>query len=504
MKPTSSPTAPGTASPLHTLVPQWDAEPAPFRHTWKRVGNIDQFRWLTRADVLRQLEMARDELGVRHVRAVAMYSPEMKVREADLADWRTPKSPRKTNWQFIDLTIEALMEIGLKPIYTTCFTPAGMTESPKKCWPDGNPVGMPSDLSEWSAFVSDGIRHHIERYGIEEVRSWYFECWNEPNLGGFFAGTQEDFFRLWSATWHAVKGVNSSLRFGGPSTARGEWVPEFLDFTAADGTPPDYLITHLYNNDSESEPLSPFDGPASHRVKDSPHFASGVVRGVKQELDRRDWKGEVHWNEWGRSWFPHDWVKETAIEPAFIAKTMCEVSQEADEFAFWCLSDIYDQCGRQSLEFQANYGMLSLHGLRKQAWFAHVLLGKLGEQSVPVEGTSELLGAVATCRGDIRAVLVWAYPETPEAAVQSRTIRIAWPSESATLYRLGAEENNIIATWKEMGAPAYPTPAQILELRDGNVLQPARDLSLEPADHGHIATFEMECPGVALLLQEDI
>ncbi len=338
------------------LHPAWDGAARPLRKTWQAVGNIDQFRWLSRADVLEHLRMAREELGVRNVRAVAMYSPEMKVWDYPLTGWRIPQAEKskQANWQLVDINIEALLALGLKPVYTTCFTPQGLTDDPAVCWPDQNSVGMPRDLSDWREFVSGGIRHHIERYGIEEVRSWYFECWNEPNLTGFFNGSKADFFRLWSATWHAVKSVDASLRLGGPSTARGEWIAEFLDFATGDGTPPDYLITHVYNNDSASEPLSPFDGPASYKVKDSPHFAPGVIRGLRKELNSRGWTGEVHWNEWGRSWFPYDPLKETALEAAFIVKTMTEASQEADAFAFWCLSDIYDQVGVQSSEFQGN------------------------------------------------------------------------------------------------------------------------------------------------------
>jgi xylan 1,4-beta-xylosidase len=485
------------------LQADWNGVPIPLRKTWKAVGNIDQFRWFSRADVLEQLRMAREELGVRHVRAVAMYSPEMKVWDYSLADWRKSRAEKsmQANWQLVDINIEGLLSLGLNPIYTTCFTPKGMSDDPAVCWPDQNSVGMPRDLTEWQDFVAGGIRHHIARYGIEEVRSWYFECWNEPNLNGFFSGTKDDFFRLWSATWHAVKSVDASLRFGGPSTARGEWISEFLDFSAKDGTHPDYLITHVYNNDSASEPLSPFDGPASYKVKDSPHFASGVIRGLRKELDKRGWTGGVHWNEWGRSWFPHDPLKETALEAAFIVKTMTESSQAADAFAYWCLSDIYDQCGVQASEFQGNYGMLSLHGLRKPAWFAHQLLNRLGSGCVPVTGGNELLGAFATRDGDSAAALVYAYPRNTDGNSARITLRVAWPFEQPNLIRLGAEENNIIATWRAMGAPSYPTMKELSHLREGNTLQfaPAEAVRLESATEGRMAVFEMDCPGVALL-----
>ena len=487
-----------------TLTPDWKGTSLPFRKTWQHIGNIDQFRWLPRADVLDQLRLARDELGVLYVRAVAMYSPELGVWDHDLADSRkSGEKTKRSNWQFVDIALEGLLSLGLKPVYTTCFTPAGMTDDDvAQCWPDRNPTGMPRDLSQWQDFVAGGIRHHIERYGIEEVRSWYFECWNEPNLRPiFFGGTKEDFFRLWAATWRAVKSVDTALRFGGPSTARGEWIADFLDFTAKDGTPPDYLISHIYNNDSENQPLSPFDGPASHRVKDSPHFATAVIRGVRKELDGRGWKGEVHWNEWGRSWFLHDPIRETAIEAAFIVKTMARNSQDADAFAFWCLSDIYNQGGLQSSEFQGNYGMLSLHGLRKPAWMAHQLLNRLGSHSFFVSGGTELHGAVATRSGDVVSVLVYAYPEQVDGPSSQIEVRVAWPFGKPTVIRLGAEENNIIAAWKHMGSPDYPTPVQIAELRAGNTLKAASDdeVVMDKLPEGTFVVFEMECPGVALI-----
>lgn len=487
-----------TAAP--ELSPAWETPGRPFRKTWRSLGNIDQFRWLARADVQAHLAMARDELGVRHVRAAAMYGPEMRLLDHPLTEWRDRGgggggSPRPANWQLVDLSIEQLLDLGLKPIYTTCFTPPGFSDSAATCWPDRNPIGMPRDLAQWGAFVGDGLRHHARRFGLAEMRTWYFECWNEPNLQGFFDGSRDDFFRLWSATWRALKAVDPGFRFGGPSTARGEWVGEFLDWARRDGTPPDYLITHVYNNDSEAAPLSPFDGPASHKVNDSPHFASGVIRGVRAELDARGWNGEIHWNEWGRSWFPHDPPRESGLEAAFIVKTMAEVSQEADEFAFWCLSDIYDQIGFQSAEFQGHYGLLSLHGLRKPAWFAHVLLGGLGPARVDVAGGDPLLGAIATREGGRGSALLYAYPEAVEAAARPAPVRLALPpgARDARIAFVDARRNNIIRRWRELGAPDAPDRPTLERLRAENALE---WIPAAPDPTGVLAV-DLERPGIA-------
>ena len=118
-----------------------------------------------------------------------------------------------------------------------------------------------------------GTRHVVERYGIEEVRQWYFEVWNEPNLNfgqkaGFFEGTRSDYFQLYKASVEAIKSVDSQLRVGGPATSNfiadhrhdGEvldnsksvfynqeninrqqwkavWMTEFLEFCAANNLP---------------------------------------------------------------------------------------------------------------------------------------------------------------------------------------------------------------------------------------------------------------------------
>lgn len=489
-----------THDPVITLAPHWTATPTPFRKTWQQFGNIDQFRWLSRADVQRHLAMARDEIGVRHVRAAAMYGPEMRVWGRPLPRWNKPegKTHREANWQLVDLTIEQLLDLGIKPMYTTCFAPVGFTDSTETCWPDKNPIGLPRDLAQWSEFVSSGLRHHVARFGRQEMRTWYFECWNEPNLSGFFAGSKEDFFHLWSATWRAVKSVDPEFRFGGPSTARGEWVPEFLDWTQADGTPPDYIISHVYNNDSESAPLSPFDGPASHRVKDSPHFAAGVIRGLRAELDRREFRGEVHWNEWGRSWFPHDPAREGGMEAAFIAKTMAEASQEADQFAFWCLSDIYDQIGFQSSEFQGHYGLLSLHGLRKPGWFAHTLLNRLGDHRVPVTGGSELCNAVATTENGCHSMLIYSYPDLSDdrSAATNLRVQIPLPPSACDIRqtRVDAQDNNIITTWKNAGAPPSPTRREMEQLQQANSL-----VTTHPDGKTAFAEIAMQTPGIVHL-----
>ena len=90
------------------------------------------------------------------------------------------------------------------------------------------------------------VLHFTERYGSDEVKTWYFEVWNEPNLSGFWSGTQEEYFKLYEHSVSAIKSVNKEYRVGGPATAGAAWVPEMISFCSRNALPLDFISTHSY------------------------------------------------------------------------------------------------------------------------------------------------------------------------------------------------------------------------------------------------------------------
>ena len=492
---------PSEASDRMIVSPDWEGDTTPLKHSWAGLVNIDQFRWFVRRDTQEQLKMAHDEIGARHVRAVGMFDDEMRVYANDPRAFRNPqfKGPR-TNWQVVDYAIKSLLDIGIHPMFTTCFTPSAIARGEKTTFSTKAHIGMPVDLKEWSALVSKAVQHQLHIWGKSVISQWYYEVWNEPNLSGFFDGTQQEFLDLWAATFRAIKQVDPDLRIGGPSTARAEWISDLIEYGKKNDCVPDYIITHCYNNDSESQPLSPFEGPQEDKISKSPHFISGVVRGTRALLDNLGFKGEIHWNEWGRSWFPYDPVRETAYEAAFTVKTMAEVSQEADYFAYWNLSDIYDQVGYGAQTFHGNYGMLNLQGLRKPFYHAHQLLCRLGTQQVAVrgKGLTRKTRALATKNDKAFQVLVYAYDKDPHHDTGPVRVEISLPvtaaHESLRLYRVTNRENNILHVWKEMGAPDYLRPEELQTLQSANSLNPTRDFLMDGT-----CAFILDTPGIALL-----
>ncbi len=490
--------------------PEWQNEGTTFRHTWEGMGNVDQFRWMVRGDMLEQLAMASKELNMKHVRAVGIFDEEMKVFALDPTTWRQPTNERKPryNWQVIDYVIQSLLDRGIQPMITTTFTPYLMASGEQYCFSTKANVTPPKDYAQWADLVTKTTQHFVERFGLETVKDWYFEVWNEPNLDAFWKGAdKQEYLKLWSVTYHAIKSVDKSFRIGGPSAARGEWIKEFIEYGRTNACEPDYIITHVYNNDSPFSALSPFDGPQGNKENDSPHFLSGVVKGVRKLMDEMNYKGEVHFNEWGRSWYPSDNVRETANEAAFIVKSMAESSQLADYFAYWCISDIYDQLGYASEAFAGTYGMLNMHGLKKPAYKAHEFLTFLGNKRVEIKsnGTNEMLNAIATHSDKGYQFLLYAMDKvyTSDSIAKPFKFELEIPAKAKNIkvYRIGEKDNNVISGWKAIGSPAYLKPEQLKVLKQYNTMQAGTSKFLiSKSKNKRTLIVEAEMPGVVLIL----
>ncbi len=492
------------------ISPMWDVKGKLLRHSWAGMGNIDQMRWILRRDMQEQLALCHKEIGLRHVRSVGIFDDEMWVLDNNPANFlnKSLREVKRTNWRVPDYIFDSLLNIGINPIITTCFTPKSMASGRKTCFDTKSNVTPPKNMQEWSSFVNCFVRHNIDRYGIDNVKNWYFEAWNEPNLDGFWTGGKKAYLELYKYAFDVLKSIDPSLKIGGPSTARAEWIEDFMEFGTKNSCLPDYIIGHCYNNDSASAPLTPFDGPQGDKENKSPNFTSGVVRGVRKLLDQASFKGEFHMNEWGLSWHPFAPVRETANEAAFIVKTLNEVSQNADYFAYWCLSDIYNQVGYGREAFHGNYGMLSMDGLRKPSYFAHQLMCMLGSEQIPFKTSNNNDQTSVLISRNESTIQVLAYSFDIQYKVGDTSgkcaMEIELPINSnlrlARIYRLDSKENNIINSWHEMGSPDYPNRMQIDKLLGVNTLQsePLIAASTKSAN-GLTITVTFETPGVVLI-----
>src|SRR4051794_21023311 len=228
---------------------------------------------LIRADSQAQLKTAVDELGFRTIRFHAIFHDVLGTVKAG------PDGRVSYDWSGIDKLYDALLARHIKPFVELGFTPQALKTSDNKIfWWNGNTSHPRPDA--WRELVTAFVRHIEQRYGAAEVRGWYFEVWNEPNLDGFWEKADKPaYFALYDVTARAVKAVDPALKVGGPSTAGAAWVPEFLDHVAKAGTPIDFVTTHSYGVDGG---FLDEQGKEDTKLSPSPDAITGDVRRVRR------------------------------------------------------------------------------------------------------------------------------------------------------------------------------------------------------------------------------
>ena len=194
-----------------------------------------------RADWQQQLAYVKKECGFKYIRMHGLLTDDMGVYKED------SKGNPEYNYMYVDVLFDFLHSIGMKPFVELGFMPGALASGPQTIfWWRGN-VTPPKDYEKWAALIKNLTEHFTERYGADEVKTWYFEVWNEPNLSpGFWSGTQEEYFKLYKYSVNAIKSVNSAYRVGGPGTAGAAWEPEMIDFCTKNNLPLDFISTHSY------------------------------------------------------------------------------------------------------------------------------------------------------------------------------------------------------------------------------------------------------------------
>ena len=171
----------------------------PLPHIWETCVGSDRAIVGLREQWLLDLERVRREAGFRSVRCHGLFNDEMGV-------W-AGASP-SPNFLYVDMVFDAILERGVKPLVELSFMPGGLASGKKTVFFYHGNITPPSEMAQWAELVRALAKHCIERYGIEEVVTWNFEVWNEPNLKFFWDGTKEDYLELYRQAATALKSVD--------------------------------------------------------------------------------------------------------------------------------------------------------------------------------------------------------------------------------------------------------------------------------------------------------
>ena len=471
----------------------------PFAHYWEMCVGSCHGPTALREDYRAQLRQCRNELGFQYVRFHGILDDSMSVCLRDHRD-----GVLRYNFTLIDSIFDFLLSIGMKPFIELSFMPSALASTGKELFTYRGNISIPKSYDEWDGLIRALTQHLVDRYGLDEVRKWFFEVWNEPNLAYFYEGTQQDYFELYDHTARAVKGVDGGLKVGGPATAINAWIPDMISHCEQNGVPLDFISTHHYPTD---DPLwntgMTVEAYFEKLMSGDPELAKtanthrrGVLTMMLKRAKEEAGDYPLYYTEWNSSANDMDLRHEVPYSAAFVAKTLIDNAGLVDVYSFWTFSDIFEENGQRPGEFHGGFGLLTLHDIPKPVYRAFQLMHSLGDTRLKADGEQGTVGLAVTEADGVIKALVYNYdvPENPPAA-EDVTLRLAGAGIiRAEILRIDDDHANPYPRWVKMGSPDYPTDEQIQRLIAESALIP------EPVEaEGDEVSFRLPPNGVALV-----
>lgn len=402
------------------------------------------------------------------------------------------------DFTIIDKIFDTFIERGMKPLVELGFMPEALSVGPapyRHSWPETFSTGWaypPKDYDKWAELVYQLTKHCISRYGENEVESWYWEVWNEPNIN-YWNGSMEEYFKLYDFASWALKKACPDARIGGPHTTSprdknaASWLKSFID--------------HCINgkNFKTGQKGSPLDYIGFH-AKGSPKIVNGHVQmNINLQLQDISKGFEIV------SSFP-----ETSKLPVIIGESdpegcaACSMARTpSNSYRNGTLYSSYEAAvfGRKyaladhfrvnfkgavtwAFEFEDQrwfdgFRDLATNGVDKPVLNIFRMFGMMSGTRVAVSGgvydpfmirdsgvkaSAPDINALAAKDKNGVSIMVWNYhdDDLPAKASQIRLDISGLPASKVLVYeyRIDKENSNSYEVWKNMGSPQNPTPEQ--------------------------------------------
>lgn len=436
-----------------------------------------------------QLKFVQEKLGFEHIRGHGLFSDDMAIyHEYDaetnffVNDKTKPENIRvEYNWTYLDMVMDSYKELNIRPFLELGFMPKAMASGNQTIFYWKGNVTPPKEYSRWTALVQATLEHLISRYGRDEVVTWPVEVWNEPNLPGFWKGSDmKEYFKLYDLTSRAVKQVDERFKVGGPAVCGGtdkEWITAFLEYVRDKKCPLDFVSRHHYTT-ANPTPDGHYGYPKLHD-KELCFEQLDSTRGIVDSFE--DFNGmDINVTEYNTSYIPNAPVHDTNLNAAYIANMLSTFGDNHKSYSYWTFGDIFEEWGVPYTPFHGGFGLVANGLIPKPTFWTFAFYKKLTrEYEKCVLKTPECI--VVQCKADDDKIAAGENPVyykgiawnvDTEMTGKEINIKLELPlsdkenANSLVTELVDEEVCNPLKVWHDLGEHANPSKEEIELLRE--------------------------------------
>ena len=345
------------------------------KHNFKTTTSVGRAKELLNTSIQNMLKELQSDVGYKYIKFHGILSDDMMVVSR-------VNGKLLFNYTMVDMVLDFLLSIKLKPFMQLSFMPGALASDPKKTI-FYNPFNTspPKEMSEWNNLIEDFTLHLIDRYGKEEVVSWPFCVWNEPSTPPTMFGfiNDDDFYRLYENTYKTVKKVCPDIQFGSSSLLYIEsiqtdrWMYSYLSFAKDHNCSPDFLNVHYYSDIIPTNANNSFNishSASSQFPKNENDFSLWITR-LKKFVASLGFKNvPIYMTEWNFTLSHRILISDTCFKSCYILKNLLENYDRLDSFGYWSLTDLLEENPLPKELFHGGLGLYTMNGVKKSVYWS--------------------------------------------------------------------------------------------------------------------------------------
>jgi len=441
------------------------------------------------------------------------------------------------DWTILDRIFDTYLERGVRPYAQIGFMPKDLSIKPEPYQHKWTPRARyeeiytgwaypPKDYEKWAELVFQWVKHCVEKYGRAEVETWFWEVWNEPNIG-YWRGTPEEFRKLHDYAIDAVRRALPTAKVGGPDTAGsgGRFMRAFLDHclrgtnhaTGKVGTPLDFVAFHakgapVYTNGHVRM------GIANHLRTIDDGFQ--IIASYPELKDKPIVIGESDPEGCAACQGPQLAYRNGTMYSSYTAASFARKHDLAEKHGVNLEGALTWAFEFEDQPYFAGFRSLASNGIDKPVlnvfrMFSRTTGKRLSVQSDNAASLEDILRQGVRGKADVAAlasldtnrlcVLIWHYHDDdvagPDAAVALTLEGLGFDKATLQHFRIDQGHSNAFTAWTKMGSPQNPTAEQYAQLEKAGRLAALEPSKTVQAEKGRMSVaFELPRQAVSLLV----
>ena len=323
---------------------------------------------ILQSDVQKQLKDIQKATGIKYVRIWNIFSKEVGYNEG-----------KGFNFRKIDLALDFLLENHMKPYLEFGHKRTEFFYTPERYLKKVN-QDETYDENAFTRIVKEFSTHLVNRYGIDEIESWYFEYWNN-------SGTQNstnvrnmedngEYYRYFEMIYQALKDISPQIKVGGAGFILGYETLAckriFLNWKQRT-IRPDFISVYSYQSISLEE-----DGKRYGRKSIDTNYMKNQVEVFQELMEEVDFHvEELHITEWNYTISNRNIISDSCEQGAYVLKNCIDMNGKVGLMAYWHALDSYSDYYDADKILNGDSGMISRDGIRKPSFYAYMFMDKL-------------------------------------------------------------------------------------------------------------------------------